>query len=70
MDRSRTLEDGGTIHKVIHRDRHEYHLYLYDDVAGAPPKAVLKDANEILLASAIFHNALLRSYLAGPSDGI
>jgi hypothetical protein len=32
---------------------HEYHLYVYNDVAGAPPQTVLKDANEILPSSLI-----------------
>lgn len=33
---------------------HEYHLYVYDDLPGVPPAAIIKDANEILPASAIF----------------
>jgi mannosyltransferase OCH1-like enzyme len=41
---------------------HEYHLYLYDDIAGAPPKTVLKDANEILPSSAIFQYGEHKSY--------
>jgi hypothetical protein len=33
---------------------HAYHLYTYDDVAGVPDGAVLKDGNDILPASRIF----------------
>jgi hypothetical protein len=35
---------------------HEYHLYVYGDVAGVPPGTVLKDARQILPASAVFRN--------------
>lgn len=34
---------------------HEYHLYTYVDVQGIPTGAVIKDANEILPISKIFH---------------
>ena len=30
------------------KNGHEYHLYVYNDVKGVPPKTVIKDANEIL----------------------
>ena len=33
---------------------HKCHLYIYNDVAGIPPKTRLMDANEILPSSAIF----------------
>ena len=33
---------------------HDYHLYVYDDVAQVPDGAVVKDGNEILPASMIF----------------
>ena len=33
---------------------HEYHLYVYGEVAGIPPGTVVKDGNELLPASEIF----------------
>jgi hypothetical protein len=36
------------------RQGHPYHLYTYGEVAGLPEGAVLRDAGEILPASAIF----------------
>jgi Alpha 1,4-glycosyltransferase conserved region/Glycosyltransferase sugar-binding region containing DXD motif len=33
---------------------HPYHLYAYEEIQGVPPEAVIKDASEILPASAIF----------------
>ena len=40
----------------------EYHLYTYEDVAGIPPRVILKDANEILPSSMIFQYREHRSY--------
>lgn len=36
------------------RNGHEYHLYTYTEVANVPIGTVIRDANEILPASAIF----------------
>lgn len=41
---------------------HEYHLYVYGDVANAPAEAVLKDGNEILPSSWIFQYREYKSY--------
>ena len=41
---------------------HEYHLYVYDEVRNVPPRAVIKDANEILPASRIFQYKHQASY--------
>jgi len=41
---------------------HEYHLYVYDDVQGVPPGAVVCDAGEILPASMIFQYKHSKSY--------
>ena len=43
---------------------HEYHLYIYDDVANIPAGTVLKDGNEILPASTIFQYRDHKSYSA------
>lgn len=49
------------------KNGHEYHLYVYDDLANVPAGTVLKDANEILPASAIFQYKNRPSY-AGFAD--
>ena len=36
------------------RNGHEYHLYIYDELPNVPAGTVIRDANEILPASAIF----------------
>ncbi len=36
------------------RNGHEYHLYIYDELPNVPTGTVIKDANEILSAAAIF----------------
>src|SRR5437016_4032991 len=36
------------------RNGHEYHLYTYNDLPNVPDRVVVKDANRILPASAIF----------------
>ncbi len=36
------------------RNGHEYHLYTYNDLANVPTGTIIKDANEILSAAAIF----------------
>lgn len=41
---------------------HEYHLYTYEDVAEIPRGAVVRDAREILPASAIFQYADYETY--------
>jgi mannosyltransferase OCH1-like enzyme len=41
---------------------HEYHLYTYNALSDVPPKAVIKDANEILPASMIFQYKEHKSY--------
>ena len=41
---------------------HEYHLYAYEDVAEIPRGAVVRDAREILPASAIFQYADYDTY--------
>ncbi len=41
---------------------HEYHLYAYEDVAGIPRGSVVRDAREILPASAIFQYADYETY--------
>jgi hypothetical protein len=41
---------------------HDYHLYVYDDVAGTPPGTTLKDASEILPPSQIFLYREHKSY--------
>ncbi len=41
---------------------HQYHLYVYDDVANIPEGAVVKDGNEILPASRIFQYKQQPSY--------
>ncbi|HEU4387710.1 MAG TPA: glycosyltransferase [Blastocatellia bacterium] len=43
---------------------HEYHLYVYDDVANVPPGTIIKDGNEILPASMIFQYKEHKSYSA------
>jgi len=45
------------------RQGHEVHLYCYDQVAHVPEGTMVKDANEILPASAIFR------YEQGPGKG-
>ena len=45
---------------------HEFHLYVYDDVGGIPDGVTVKDGNEILPATRIFHNK--RSSVAPFSD--
>ena len=49
------------------RNRHEYHLYAYDELANVPGGTVIKDAREILPASAIFQYRNRPSY-AGFAD--
>lgn len=44
------------------QNRHEYHLYVYDEVKNVPAEAVIKDANEILPASRIFQYKDQASY--------
>jgi hypothetical protein len=41
---------------------HEYHLYVYDDVAGVPHGTILKDGNDILPSSMIFQYSKHKSY--------
>ena len=36
------------------RNAHEYHLYTYNELSNVPTGTIIKDANEILPASAIF----------------
>src|SRR5258706_1862824 len=43
---------------------HAYHLYAYDDVAGVPPGAVVKDGNQILPSSLIFRCKQNKSFAA------
>ena len=49
------------------RNGHPFHLYVYDEVGNVPEGAVVKDAGEILPASAIFQYRETPSY-AGFSD--
>jgi len=49
------------------RNGHEYHLYAYNDLANVPAGTVIKDANQILPASAIFQYKNRPSY-AGFAD--
>jgi mannosyltransferase OCH1-like enzyme len=49
------------------RNGHEYHLYVYEDVADVPRGTVLEDANNILPSSAIFQYKNRASY-AGFAD--
>ena len=44
------------------KNGHEYHLYTYDDLANVPRGTVIKDASEILPASAIFQYKHRPSY--------
>lgn len=46
------------------RNGHEYHLYVYGEVAHVPEGTVLKDGNEILPASEIFQYRNRKSYAA------
>ena len=41
---------------------HEVHLYTYGEVAGVPPGAIVRDANEILPSSRIFQYRDFASY--------
>ncbi len=41
---------------------HEYHLYVYEDVAEVPRGAVVRDAREILPAAAIFQYSDYETY--------
>jgi mannosyltransferase OCH1-like enzyme len=43
-------------------NRHEYHLYIYDEPKNVPQATVLKDANEILPSSSIFQYQHSPSY--------
>ena len=49
------------------RNGHEYHLYSYSELANVPDGTIVKDANEILPASAIFQYKHRPSY-AGFAD--
>lgn len=49
------------------RHGHEFHLYVYDEVKEVPPGTAIKDANDILPASAIFQYKNRPSY-AGFAD--
>jgi hypothetical protein len=44
------------------RNGHEYHLYTYNELPDVPAGTLLKDANEILAASAIFQYRYRPSY--------
>jgi mannosyltransferase OCH1-like enzyme len=44
------------------QNRHEYHLYVYDEVQNVPAGTVIKDANDILPASRIFQYKDQSSY--------
>ena len=44
------------------RQGHDYHLYVYEDVAHVPEGAVVKDGNDILPASMIFQYRHRKSY--------
>ena len=44
------------------RHGHDYHLYVYGDVAHVPEGAVIRDGNEILPASMIFQYKHRKSY--------
>jgi len=44
------------------RNGHEYHLYAYSDLGNVPAGTVIRDANEILPASAIFQYKERPSY--------
>jgi hypothetical protein len=46
------------------RHGHQYHLYLYDDVAGVPTGTSVKDANDILSQEMIFRDRTYNSYTA------
>jgi Alpha 1,4-glycosyltransferase conserved region/Glycosyltransferase sugar-binding region containing DXD motif len=41
---------------------HQYHLYAYDEIAGVPSGAVVKDANEVIATTYIFQYRHRRSY--------
>jgi hypothetical protein len=43
---------------------HQYHLYIYDEVANIPSGTIIKDGNEILPASMIFQYKDHQSYSA------
>lgn len=55
-----------SINSFLHNS-HEYHLYVYDNVEGVPPGAILKDAASILPRERIFQYKEHRSY-AGFAD--
>ncbi|BAP55651.1 hypothetical protein THII_1354 [Thioploca ingrica] len=44
------------------RNGHSFHLYVYDEVAGIPPKTIIKDANQIVPANKIFKYKNNNSY--------
>lgn len=46
------------------RNGHQYHLYVYDDLAHVPVGAALRDGNEILPASMIFQYEQHKSFSA------